>query len=177
VNDISSNVQVQTAKNVDFTEYTLKSDDGKAVLRFASAYGFRNIQNVVRKIKNNKCAYHFVEVMACPGGCINGGGQLPMLASEETNVSAKDWISHVENIYRSVEGIRPEDNEAVRALYRYVMSCDFIVGITSLKLIHVFLCYPSEWIGDVTSERAKKLLRTQYHAVTQNLANPLATVW
>ncbi|KAI8584553.1 hypothetical protein K450DRAFT_216868 [Umbelopsis ramanniana AG] len=152
VNDISSNVQVQTAKNVDFTEYTLKSDDGKAVLRFASAYGFRNIQNVVRKIKNNKCTYQFVEVMACPGGCINGGGQLPMSDSGETTVSAKDWISHVENIYRSVEGIRPEDNEAVRALY-------------------------SEWIGDVTTERAKKLLRTQYHAVTQNLANPLATVW
>ncbi|KAH8553695.1 nuclear prelamin A recognition factor-like protein [Umbelopsis sp. PMI_123] len=151
-NDISSNVQVQTAKNVDFTEYTLKTDNGKTVLRFASAYGFRNIQNVVRKIKNNKCTYHFVEVMACPGGCINGGGQLPLTASGEINVSAKDWISHVENIYRSVEGIRPEDNEAVRALYR-------------------------EWIGDVTSERAKKLLRTQYHAVTQNLANPLATVW
>lgn len=137
VNDLSSNIHVQTAKNVDFTEYTLKNDEGKALLRFASAYGFRNIQNVVRKVKNNKCSYHFVEVMACPGGCINGGGQLPAtVTSEPTNLSAKDWITHVENIYRSVEGIRPEDNEVVRSLYRYVhiTSCDMMTSITSLNL-------------------------------------------
>lgn len=119
VQDMSSNLHVQTVKNADFTEYTLKSSEGKPLLRFASAYGFRNIQNVVRKVKNNKCAYHFVEVMACPGGCINGGGQIPVPA-EETNLTAKDWISHVDNIYRSVEGVRPEENEAVKALYRYI---------------------------------------------------------
>ncbi|KAJ2962550.1 hypothetical protein NQZ79_g2430 [Umbelopsis isabellina] len=151
VHDMSNNLHVQTVKNADFTEYTLKSSEGKPLLRFASAYGFRNIQNVVRKVKNNKCAYHFVEVMACPGGCINGGGQIPVPA-EETNLTAKDWISHADNIYRSVEGVRPEENEAVKALY-------------------------SEWIGQETSDNAKRLLRTQYHAVTQNLSNPLATVW
>lgn len=34
-----------------------------------------------------------------------------------------------------------------------------------------------EWIGDPQSEKAHKLLRTQYHAVTQSFANPLATKW
>jgi len=44
--------------------------DGKSVPRFAAAYGFRNIQNLVQKMKRGKCPYHFVEVMACPSGQI-----------------------------------------------------------------------------------------------------------
>jgi iron only hydrogenase large subunit-like protein len=42
--------------------------EGKPVLKFALCYGFRNLQNVVRKIKMGKCEYHFIEVMACPSG-------------------------------------------------------------------------------------------------------------
>ena len=41
---------------------------GEVVLKFAAAYGFRNIQNLVQKMKRGKCSYHFVEVMACPSG-------------------------------------------------------------------------------------------------------------
>ncbi|RWW10625.1 hypothetical protein BHE74_00009894 [Ensete ventricosum] len=36
--------------------------DGKTVLKFALCYGFRNLQNIVRKIKMGKCDYHFIEV-------------------------------------------------------------------------------------------------------------------
>lgn len=50
--------------------------DGKPVLKFAQAYGFRNIQNIVRKIKQGKCEWDYVELMACPSGCLNGGGQI-----------------------------------------------------------------------------------------------------
>lgn len=42
--------------------------DGKVLLCFASTYGFRNIQNLVQKLKRGKSPYHFVEVMACPSG-------------------------------------------------------------------------------------------------------------
>lgn len=38
------------------------------MLKFALCYGFRNLQNVVRKIKIGKCDYHFLEIMACPSG-------------------------------------------------------------------------------------------------------------
>ena len=41
---------------------------GETKLKFALAYGFRNIQNIVQKIKRGKLTYHFVEVMACPAG-------------------------------------------------------------------------------------------------------------
>ena len=40
------------------------------------AYGFRNIQTLVQKMKRRACQYDFVEVMACPSGCLNGGGQV-----------------------------------------------------------------------------------------------------
>ena len=40
------------------------------------AYGFRNIQTLVQKMKRHACDYDFVEIMACPSGCLNGGGQV-----------------------------------------------------------------------------------------------------
>lgn len=42
--------------------------EGETVLKFALCYGFRNLQNIVRKIKIGKCDYQFLEVMACPSG-------------------------------------------------------------------------------------------------------------
>ena len=53
-------------------------------MKFAQAYGFRNIQNVMRKIKQGKCDYDYVELMACPSGCTNGGGQVKL--KQFTNV-------------------------------------------------------------------------------------------
>ncbi|CAO3646738.1 unnamed protein product [Mucor fragilis] len=152
LNIASANVIVKTGKNADVKEYSLVAEDGRILLRFATAYGFRNIQNVVRKIKSGNANYHYIEVMACPGGCANGGGQLPAAVETQQVVNAKDWVGHVENIYRSSQGVKPEDNEIIKALY-------------------------NEWIVDASSERAHQLLRTQYHAVTQNLGNPLATKW
>ena len=38
------------------------------MLKFAAAHGFRNIQNLVQKMKRGKSSYHYVEVMACPSG-------------------------------------------------------------------------------------------------------------
>ena len=42
----------------------------------AKCYGFRNIQKVVSLIKRKKCEYTYIEMMACPGGCYSGGGQI-----------------------------------------------------------------------------------------------------
>lgn len=54
-------------RNKDFQEVTLEKE-GEVLLRFATVYGFRNIQNLVQKLKRGKSPYHFVEVMACPSG-------------------------------------------------------------------------------------------------------------
>ena len=61
------------------------------LLRFAKVYGFRNIQTLVRKIKRHHQldgagdSYDFVEVMACPSGCLNGGGQMKSSLALEEN--------------------------------------------------------------------------------------------
>lgn len=54
-------------RNPDFREAILERE-GKVLLRFAIANGFRNIQNLVQKLKRGKSQYHYVEVMACPSG-------------------------------------------------------------------------------------------------------------
>ena len=65
----------KTLKNADFREVSLERD-GNTVLKFAIANGFRNIQNLVQKLKRKRCEYDFVEILACPSGCVNGGAQL-----------------------------------------------------------------------------------------------------
>ena len=65
----------KTLKNSDFREVTLERE-GRVLLKFAIANGFRNIQNLVQKLKRKRCDYDFVEILACPSGCLNGGAQL-----------------------------------------------------------------------------------------------------
>ena len=48
---------------------------GGVELNVAVASGLANARKIVEQVKNGEKNYHFVEIMACPGGCINGGGQ------------------------------------------------------------------------------------------------------
>ncbi|KAJ9064536.1 Cytosolic Fe-S cluster assembly factor nar1, variant 2 [Entomophthora muscae] len=62
-------LSIRTIRNSDFREIVLQDEQGKPLLKFASAYGFRNLQNIVRKLKMSPSPpYHYVEVMACPSG-------------------------------------------------------------------------------------------------------------
>ena len=48
---------------------------GDLTLRIAVANGLGNADRLIEKIESGEEFFHFVEVMACPGGCIGGGGQ------------------------------------------------------------------------------------------------------
>ena len=86
---------VRSSNSPDFQEYILwDCRQEREVVKFASVYGFRNIQNIVRRLRKGMAGaadprkapvseYAFIEIMACPGGCINGGGQLKLVQSEE----------------------------------------------------------------------------------------------
>ncbi|KAJ3019896.1 hypothetical protein HKX48_001620 [Thoreauomyces humboldtii] len=185
----SNGVEIRPGRNSDFTEYLLflPSDRTTPVLRFAVAYGFRNIQNLVRKINPSASAatrrrgrtaatasssYDYVEIMACPSGCINGGGQLkvsspqviapssssaPQSQPEETTLAAsREWIARTERAYRWVAdtaGVQlPESNAAVGVLY-------------------------AEWLGGEDTEKARSRLHTQYHAIEKTDVNGLGVVW
>ncbi|XP_052201344.1 protein NAR1 [Diospyros lotus] len=131
-------------RNSDFREVTLEVE-GEIVLKFALCYGFRNLQNVVRKIKIGKCDYHFVEVMACPSGCLNGGGQI----KRKPEQSAKDFIQSLETAYlENVLVVDPFENRLIQSLY-------------------------DEWLGQPGSEKAKKWMHTEYHPIVKSITAQL----
>lgn len=51
-------------------------------VKVAVAHGLSNASKLLDMIKSGEVAYHFVEVMTCPGGCIGGGGQ-PRFTTDE----------------------------------------------------------------------------------------------
>jgi ferredoxin hydrogenase large subunit len=53
----------------------LKETEKEIVLKVAVVHGTKNIEPLLKQIENGTSPYHFVEVMNCPGGCVNGGGQ------------------------------------------------------------------------------------------------------
>lgn len=140
------NITYKTLRNKDFKEVTLQVD-GQEVLKFAAAYGFRNIQNLVQKIKRGKSPYHFVEVMACPAGCLNGGGQIRPGDGE----TSKELIGRLGELYNSLRSRKPSENPAVEKLYK-------------------------EWLGGESSQKAKEMLHTNYHEV-EKLNTALNIKW
>jgi iron only hydrogenase large subunit-like protein len=73
------------------------SVSGQVVFKMARAYGFRNIQNIMRQVKRKNCKYDFVELLACPGGCTNGGGQI----KPTQNQNVKELLTLVNEAYNS----------------------------------------------------------------------------
>ena len=71
-------IERKPGKNIDSREILIYKDETKSELiyKFLISYGLRNIQNIVRMIKSNKIKYDYIELMSCPGGCINGAGQI-----------------------------------------------------------------------------------------------------
>lgn len=63
--------EVRGMEGVKEASYKLGDMDVKV----AVASGIKNAKIIMDKIKNGTADYHFVEIMCCPGGCINGGGQ------------------------------------------------------------------------------------------------------
>lgn len=170
-----THIEVLPGKNTDMTEYRVVSDSDSEKIYFKSArvYGFRNIQNLVRKLKqkgptgkvglkmararvstrvksasasssalSDASQYDYVEVMACPGGCVNGGGQIGM--PEGKNV--KDWKDELELLYSDIENFtktelvqNSQNNAALLELKALSTTWrdDLWKGLDMQKLLHV----------------------------------------
>lgn len=63
--------QVRGEKGIKKADVNINGKDIKVV----AASGLGNAQKIMEEIKSGKADYQFVEIMACPGGCIMGGGQ------------------------------------------------------------------------------------------------------
>ena len=52
------------------------------------ASGLENARKVLDAVKSGEKSYHFIEIMACPGGCVMGGGQ-PIYGTKATRVTTR----------------------------------------------------------------------------------------
>ncbi|KAJ5679452.1 hypothetical protein N7462_007696 [Penicillium macrosclerotiorum] len=188
-----SKLVTNRGRNADVVEYILMSSDNQTILKAARYYGFRNIQNLVRKLKPARASkmpgakpiaagrrqpmsrntassgssgsdYAYVEVMACPGGCTNGGGQIrvedareatgSMLAAETPNADAaskpspheqRAWLARVDEAYYSMDSdtelesnqlqtVSPIDKEA--HIHEKLLHWSQFMGIPLSKLVY-----------------------------------------
>lgn len=89
------------------------NDSGRSrsrpVLRFATAYGFKNVQLMLQRLSkvDSTKSYDYVEIMACPSGCSNGGGQIGANGHRETPRETKE---RVRKTVSSVPIVRPSNN-------------------------------------------------------------------
>jgi NADP-reducing hydrogenase subunit HndD len=72
---------------------------GDLTLKVAAVSGLANVRPIMDKIRAGEADYDFIEVMCCPGGCINGGGQPVQPASVRNNVDLK--IKRAEVLYKA----------------------------------------------------------------------------
>ncbi|ERI92013.1 putative ferredoxin hydrogenase [Clostridiales bacterium oral taxon 876 str. F0540] len=131
----------ETLENVEF--HALRGMDGvkEATVKIndmdvnvAVAHGLGNARKILEAIRSGEANYHAIEIMACPGGCIGGGGQ-PYIHGD------------VEILKKRAEGIYSEDRGKVRRKSHE--------NEAVLKLYEEFL-------GEPYGEKAHELLHTHY---------------
>jgi iron-only hydrogenase group A len=94
------------------------TDDWKflegAELKVAIAHGLVNANKIMKMVKAGKASYHFIEIMACPGGCIGGGGQPIPTSMEIRGKRMKAIYSEDEHMVLR----KSHDNPDVIAIYK-----------------------------------------------------------
>ena len=86
-------------------------------IKVAVAHGTGNAAKLLDSIKSGKSDYHFVEVMACPGGCINGGGQPILIDKEKTEEVVKLRAQGLYRIDEERKLRKSHENPEVKKLY------------------------------------------------------------
>ncbi len=109
-------------------------------VKVAVAHGLNNARKLLEKVKAGEADYHFIEIMACPGGCVGGGGQPIVSAPERMKLSEDYRVLRARAIYqedREMPLRKSHDNPAVKALYE-------------------------EYLGKPLSHKSHHLLHTHY---------------
>ena len=88
-------------------------------VKVAVASGLANARKIVEAVKSGKKDYNFIEIMACPGGCINGGGQ-PTLSDSIRNSSVDLCVLRSKALYnldKKMELRASHDSPTIKMLY------------------------------------------------------------
>jgi len=79
------NVEFKAVRGVEGIK-EVEIEAGGMKIKAAVAHGLGNARKLLESVKSGEKEYHFIEIMACPGGCVNGGGQ-PIQPSQ-----VRSWI-------------------------------------------------------------------------------------
>ncbi|MEL7566376.1 MAG: NADH-dependent [FeFe] hydrogenase, group A6 [Dehalobacterium sp.] len=99
-------------------------------VKVAIAHGLKNARMLMEQARNGTSPYHFIEVMACPGGCIGGGGQPITKCNDKRNERIKGIYSEDENLSLR----KSHDNPEVKQLYEEFLHQP--LGHKSHQLLH-----------------------------------------
>lgn len=92
---------------------------GGMEVHVCSVSGMANVEKVLRAVKAGEVNYHIIEIMACPGGCINGGGQPTQPANVRNFVDLKGLRSHALYSEDAMKTIRKShENPLVQDVYK-----------------------------------------------------------
>jgi len=108
---------------------------GDTTVRVAVAHTLGNARKLLERVRSGEAFYHFIEIMACPGGCIGGGGQ-PIGTNTERRLERIDAIYQAD---RDLPLRKSHDNPEVKQLYE-------------------------EFLGEPLGHKSHELLHTQYTA-------------
>ncbi|MEX0330449.1 MAG: NADH-dependent [FeFe] hydrogenase, group A6 [Puniceicoccaceae bacterium] len=115
-----------------------------AVLKVGIAHGTANAHKVMEDIKSggpfSEC--HFIEIMACPGGCLGGGG-MPIPTSQDIRQARANAIYEEDHAY---EVRKSHENPAVNRIYSEFLK-DGPCGPLSHKLLHTHYTARGKFIG------------------------------
>lgn len=107
-------------------------------IRIAVASGLANARELLKKVQSGEANYHFIEIMGCPGGCVNGGGQPQQPGYIRNTVDIRGQRAKVLYDIDANNPIRKShENPAIRELYE-------------------------TYLGEPGSHRAHELLHTTY---------------
>lgn len=117
--DMSGLRELSLYRHTDGTYSCTKPQHAASVapsLSFATAYGFKNVQTILqslsKKVSRDKSApsdsdyhHHYIEIMACPSGCPNGGGQI----GAERRETPRESIERVKRVAQTIPRVRQKD--------------------------------------------------------------------
>jgi iron only hydrogenase large subunit-like protein len=107
------NVEFTALRGVDgVREATIKVGDMD--LNIGIANGLGNARAMLESVRDGKSKYHVIEIMACPGGCVAGGGQ-PFCGNDREIIAKRASGLFAEDKEKSVRCAH--DNPEIKALY------------------------------------------------------------
>jgi len=93
-------------------EATIKVGD--LDLKIGIAHGLGHARTLLENIRDGKSQYHAIEIMACPGGCVSGGGQ-PYYGNDRSVIAARAAGLNGEDVDKAVRV--SHENKEIKALY------------------------------------------------------------